>query len=142
MSENSLTIKDYLIIIVIAIIFTSGVICLDNWGQISLQMYGIIDDSKLRSIMTCGKLLEPVLFDKPWVGAYTIGYANSTNKFYIQYEFTYFYAPHKRQLTKWQEAPQELIAINWDTIELFAGSWLPDRAYPFDGPIITFGGKS
>ena len=130
---------EFILSVFISILVVGSVIVWENDDQILLQMNGDTESNQVTPIMTCGKLLAPVLIEKPWVRAYTIGYANSTNQFYIRYEFTYFYAPHKLQYTKWQTAPQAIIAVEWETIELFAGSWLPDRAYPFDSEIVRFG---
>ena len=134
-----------LILLSIFFIVTSliGTFILLYHEPIILSLRGTIDDAQVKPIMICGKLFEPVFYDKLWVIEYTLGYANSTNKFYIKYGFVYEeIMPHKRQYTKWQDAPITLIAFQWDNIESFAGSWLPPEAYPFDSEIITYGGSS
>jgi len=125
--------KEIVLAIFGAIILSSIVIVADNYEQIKLIYYGDIEDGQVRPIMDCGKLLETVLPDKPWVLSYTLGYANSTNKFYLQYVFVYPWIPHKAQHTKWQEAPRDLVVYQWGDIEAFAGSWLPDKAYNWQG---------
>ena len=100
-----------------------------NYEQINLSIHGDIKDNKVKPIVEIGRLFEPVLYDKLWVKSYTIGYANSTNRFYVKYTFIYDIFPHKAQQTKWQECPFPLIIQNWETITAFAGSWLPDEAY-------------
>jgi len=119
----------YIIAVLVALIIVSGVYAFENKDAIYYSIYGDIEDNQVHPILTSGRLLGPVLWDQRWVSAYTIGYANSTNRFYIRYEFTYDLMPHKLQYTKWQNVPKNLIRDNWDLIETFGGSWLPEEAY-------------
>ena len=109
-------------IIVVSIVFG-----INNYDGIYYSIYGDIEDNQVTPIMTTGMLFGPVLYDQRWVKCYTVGYANSTNSFYIRYEFTYDLFPHKLQYTKWQEAPEKVIEANWENIELFGGSRLPEN---------------
>jgi len=105
-----------LLAIVVSVVLIVGI----EYGEpFYLQTLGEIESDLVDPILTAGKLFEPPMKKKTWVSCYTIGYANTTESFYIRYEFTYPHDPHKLQYTKWQDISYQVLIDNWDTIVLF-----------------------